>query len=56
MPGDANGDGDVDIDDLIAVILSWGPCPGCDEDVAPHPNGDGVVNVDDVILVILNWD
>jgi hypothetical protein len=22
------GDGEVDVDDLIAVILNWGPCPG----------------------------
>ena len=26
-PGDTNGDGDVDADDLVNVILSWGACP-----------------------------
>ena len=25
-PGDANGDGLVDVDDLVMVILGWGPC------------------------------
>ena len=26
-PADTNGSGAVDVDDLIAVILAWGPCP-----------------------------
>jgi subtilisin family serine protease len=57
--GDTNGTGAVDVDDLIAVILSWGACPTppppCDADVAPSPTGDGVVDVDDLVTVILNW-
>jgi hypothetical protein len=57
--GDVDGDGDVDVDDLIGVILGWGPCPAppaaCPGDVAPHPGGDGQVDVEDLILVILNW-
>ncbi len=57
---DATGDGVVDVDDLIAVILGWGPCADpdiCPADVAPPPpvGGDGVVNVDDLILVIEYW-
>jgi hypothetical protein len=60
-PGDITGDGQVNVDDLIAVILAWGPCPappavgGCPADIAPAPDGDGQVNVDDLIMVILNW-
>ncbi len=55
--GDVNGDGTVDVDDLIAVILAWGQCPtppatgGCPADV----NHSGTVDVDDLIMVILNW-
>jgi ligand-binding sensor domain-containing protein len=53
--GDANGDGQVNVDDLITVILAWGACPAppqpCDADV----NHDGTVDVDDLIMVILNW-
>jgi hypothetical protein len=41
----------VDVDDLIAVILQWGPCRGCPEDI----NDDGQVDVDDLIGVILAW-
>jgi hypothetical protein len=50
------GDGAVNIDDLIAVILGWGECPDdddepCDADV----NEDGQVDADDLAAVILNW-
>ncbi len=53
-PGDVNHDGLVDVDDLIAVILSWGACANCGE-CPPDVNGTCVVDVDDLILVILNW-
>jgi hypothetical protein len=51
-PGDATGDGEVDVDDIVAVVLAWGSCPtGCDADV----NGDLVVDVDDIVLVVLSF-
>lgn len=53
-PGDVDGNGVVDFDDLIAVLTAWGPCPvggGCDADVT----GDLVVDFDDLILVISSW-
>lgn len=59
VPGDINGDGVVNVSDLLAVINAWGPCPAppqsCPADVAPPPNGDGVVNVSDLLMVINNW-
>ena len=51
MPGDVNGDGVVNVEDLVAVITAWGPCDGCAADL----NGDGQVNVEDLIEVITNW-
>ncbi len=51
---DINGSGTVDVDDLIAVILSW----GCTNPPGPCPadvNASGVVDVDDLIAVILGW-
>jgi hypothetical protein len=57
-PGDVNANGVVNIDDLLAVINSWGPCPGkngCSGDIAPPPNGNGAVNIDDLLLVINSW-
>jgi hypothetical protein len=50
-PSDIDNDGDTDVDDLVAVILSWGTCDTCAADV----NGDFSVNVDDLVGVILGW-
>lgn len=50
---DTNGDGRVDVDDLIQVIVSWGTdgtTSGADVD------GDGLVGAMDAIVVILAWD
>lgn len=50
------GDHQVNIDDLVSVITSWGPCPPqppwCGEDVIPIVVGDGQVNLDDLARVI----
>jgi hypothetical protein len=58
--GDVNHDGMVDADDLTAVILNWGLCPGvpsvgCLGDVHTQPCGNGDVNSDDLTDVILGW-
>ena len=50
-PADINADGVVDVNDLIAVLGSWGPCSGCVADI----NGDGVVGIDDLLLVLSGW-
>jgi hypothetical protein len=57
-PADANRDGEVDADDLIAVVLTWGACgppgPSCPTDIAPA-GGNGQVDADDLVGVILGW-
>jgi hypothetical protein len=53
--GDVDGDNDVDVDDLIAVILDWGVCPPPPPACTSDTDGDGDVDVDDLITVILNW-
>jgi WD40 repeat protein len=59
VPGDITGDGHVNVDDLLAVITSWGRCPAppapCPADIAPPLSGDGAVNVDDLLFVITHW-
>jgi hypothetical protein len=52
---DITGNGAVDADDLIAVILAWGACSNCPPDIAPSPFGNNQVNADDLIMVILSW-
>ena len=53
--GDVTGDHAVNVNDLLAVINSWGPCPAppalCPADIT-H---DGVVNIDDLLAVINSW-
>jgi hypothetical protein len=48
--GDTNGDGMVNVTDILAVVGAWGNTGG-PEDV----NGDGVVNVDDLLTVVNAW-
>jgi hypothetical protein len=59
IPGDTNGDGMVNIDDLLVIINNWGQCPvpppPCNADIHPAPTGNGVVDIDDLLLVINNW-
>jgi hypothetical protein len=50
--GDHDGDGLVDVTDLLAVLGAWGPCPApCPED----GNQDGFVDVTDLLNVLANW-
>jgi len=40
--GDITGNGVVNVDDLLAVINSWGLCaPPCPPDIAPPGGGNG---------------
>jgi hypothetical protein len=51
-PGDTNGDGLVDVSDLVNVILDWGT------NGAAHSgdvNGSGTVDVADLVAVVLAW-
>jgi hypothetical protein len=52
---DVNGDGVVDVDDLICVLISWGPCPTPPEGCPCDVNNDREVDVDDLLQVILAW-
>ena len=52
VPGDANGDGVVSVDDILYVISLWGDtCTDCSADLS----GDGEIGVDDLLLIIANW-
>ena len=48
-PEDCNGDGVVDVVDILAVIDAWGTDTGCDV------NGDGVLDVVDLLAVVGAW-
>jgi hypothetical protein len=53
--GDVNGDGVVNVTDLLAVISAWGACTAPPQDCPADINGDGQVNVTDLLAVIGNW-
>jgi len=51
VAGDVNGDGMVDVTDLLEIISFWGACSGCAADV----DHSGVVDVSDLLSIIDNW-
>jgi len=55
---DITGDNATNVQDLLAAIGAWGPCPAppstCLADIAPV-GGDDVVNVQDMLAVIGGW-
>ena len=52
VPGDLNGDGVVDVNDLLLIIASWGICSGdCPGDLS----GDELVDVSDILLLLSFW-
>ena len=53
--GDLNGDGSVDVADLMIVLAEWGPCPPPPATCPADLNGDGAVNVPDLLIILANW-
>ncbi len=50
-PSDSDGNGVIDVEDLLDLLAAWGPCPGCPED----SDGNGVVDVEDLLDVLAGW-
>ncbi len=53
-PGDLNGDGAVDVADLLTLLADWGPCRSCTSCPADL-TGDCNVGVTDLLLLLSNW-
>ena len=51
VKGDFNGDGLVNVADLLILLGAWGACEGCPEDL----NGDGVVDTADLLELLGLW-
>ena len=49
--GDANGDGVVDVNDILLVVSDFGCTSNCAGDVT----GDGAVGAADILIVLANW-
>ena len=48
-PSYCNGDGTVNVSNLLAIIDVWGTDSGCDV------NGDGMIDVIDLLAVVDTW-
>ncbi|MHC4948591.1 MAG: hypothetical protein ACYTG1_10050 [Planctomycetota bacterium] len=55
VPGDADGDGVVDVRDLLDVLAAWGPCPPFPAPCPADVDRDGAVDVSDLLAVLAHW-
>jgi hypothetical protein len=57
VAGDINGDGAVDVADLLILAYSFGGVRGQDRIYDPRAdlNGDGVVDVSDLLILAMHW-
>lgn len=52
--GDLNGDGSVDVSDLLTLLGAWGVCDVCG-DCPADLNNDCSVDVSDLLMLLGNW-
>ena len=53
IPGDFDGDEDVDASDLLVLLAAWGECP--DPECPADLDGDGDVDAADLLILLANW-
>lgn len=52
---DLNGDGVVNVPDLLALLGAWGPCDEKRDDCPADLDGDGEVGTADLLILLANW-
>jgi hypothetical protein len=56
IPGDLDGNGSVNVNDLLIMLGSWGPCPApCPPSCLADLDGDCQVGVNDFLILLSNW-
>ena len=51
IPGDVDGDSDVDVEDILEILAQW----LCDQDCSADVDGNGSVDVTDILLALANY-
>lgn len=54
-PADLDGDGEVGLGDLLALLADWGPCPLPPASCA-DVDGDGAIGIADLLELLAAWD
>ncbi len=54
-PADLDGDGAVNVVDLLSLLGAWGPCPAPPASCAADLDGDGAVGVVDLLALLADW-
>lgn len=54
-PADRNGDGSVNVVDLLAILGAWGPCPAEPDACPGDVDSDGIVGIIDLLEVLAAW-
>ena len=49
--GDVDGNGAVNVIDLLAVLAEWGECDNCQSDL----DADGQVEIEDLLQILADW-
>ncbi|MHC4947178.1 MAG: hypothetical protein ACYTG1_02795 [Planctomycetota bacterium] len=55
LPSDTNGDGVVDVQDLLQVLGDWGPCPVPPDPCPADVDDTTAVDVGDLLQVLADW-
>jgi hypothetical protein len=53
--GDIDGDGSIGIEDFLAMLAEWGPCPVPPDPCPADLDGDGMVGITDFLILLANW-
>ncbi len=55
VPGDIDGNGLVDVSDLLSLLAGWGDCPDPPADCPADLDGDDAVGVIDLLILLADW-